>query len=202
MSKKIIEHFKKADTILYSAAEKIGQLEKLEKRNHEDYFFALCREIISQQLSDKAAEAIFTRFIKLFSSKKITPETILKKPDIVLRNCGMAWSKVRFIKDLAQKVKDGTLQLKKLKDLDDHLVLQEVTKVKGIGPWTAEMFLMFTLQRNDVFSHGDLGLRKAIKKLYKFKKEPTKKQVEKIVEKWKPYRTYACRILWKSLELK
>ncbi|OGK25649.1 hypothetical protein A3C28_00570 [Candidatus Roizmanbacteria bacterium RIFCSPHIGHO2_02_FULL_39_9] len=81
------------------------------------------------------------------------------------------------------------------------MVLQEVMKVKGIGPWTAEMFLMFTLQREDVFSHGDLGLRKAIKKLYRFKKDPTKKQIEKIVERWTPYKTYASRILWKSLEI-
>jgi len=86
--------------------------------------------------------------------------------------------------------------------VENFAQIKELTKVKGIGPWTAEMFLMFTLGREDIFSHGDLGLKNAIKKLYKFKKEPTRKQIEKIVEIWKPYRTYASRILWKSLEIK
>ena len=109
--------------------------------------------------------------------------------------------KVKYIKDLAQKTLDKTLDLSKLTNMTDGDVLTELTKVKGIGPWTAEMFLMFTLGREDVFSHGDLGLKNAIKKLYGFKKDPSKKQVEKIVNKWSPYRTFACRILWKSLEI-
>jgi len=87
-----------------------------------------------------------------------------------------------------------------LDELDNGAVVEELTKVKGIGPWTAEMFLMFSLAREDVFSYGDLGLRKAIQKLYKLKKEPTNKQMEQITKKWSPYRTYASRILWKSLE--
>ena len=171
-------------------------------RNSDDYFKSLCGEIIGQQLSSKAADTIYARFEKLFNGKKITPKDALKLQDQNLRNAGMSWSKVKFIKDLAQKVLEKNLQLDKLDKFSDELVMAELMKVKGIGPWTAEMFLMFTLQREDVFSHGDLGLRNAIKKLYKFQKEPTKKQIEKIVEKWKPYRTYACRILWKSLELK
>ncbi|MBI2641812.1 DNA-3-methyladenine glycosylase 2 family protein [Candidatus Roizmanbacteria bacterium] len=201
MDKKILDHFKKFDPILYTAFQQIKILEEFEVRTPNDYFRSLCGEIIGQQLSGKAADTIYGRFEKLFSRKKITPEKVLKIPDEKLRGAGMAWSKVRFIKDLAKKVTDGTLNLEKLKDLEDHLVVEEITQVKGIGPWTAEMFLMFTLQREDVFSHGDLGLRKAIKKLYKFKKEPSKKQIEKIAQKWMPYRTYACRILWKSLEL-
>lgn len=202
MHNKIKDHFKKVDPLLHSVMQQIGKLEELEIRHSRDYFRSLCGEIIGQQLSGKAADTIYARFEKLFPKKKITPKNVLELPDQKLRNAGMAWSKVRFIKDLAKKVLDKDLKLDQLDKLTDEVVMTELTKVKGIGPWTAEMFLMFTLQREDVFSHGDLGLRKAIKKIYKFKKEPTKKQIEKIVEKWRPYRTYASRILWRSLELK
>lgn len=202
MNKKVIEHFKKVDAVIHSVIEQIGKLEKWEVRHPDEYFKSLCGEIIGQQLSGKAADTIYARFEKLFDGKKITPKNVLGIPDEKLRKAGMSWSKARFIKDLTQKISNNDLKLEKLKDLSDELVIQEVTKVKGIGPWTAEMFLMFTLGREDIFSHGDLGLKKAIKKLYKFKKEPTKKQIEKIVDKWKPYRTYASRILWKSLEMK
>ncbi len=201
MHKKIVEHFKKVDPVLHAVIEKIGLLEKLEIRKPDFYFESLCGEIVSQQLSGKAADTIFGRFKNLFPKEKITPKNVLKIPDQKMRNAGMSWSKVKFIKDLAKKVLDKDLKLAKLDKLSEDEVIVELTKVKGIGPWTAEMFLMFTLQRENVFSHGDLGLRKAIKNLYKFKKEPTKKQIEKIVQKWHPYRTYASRILWKSLEI-
>lgn len=201
MEKQIIEHFRKTDELLFSLLMKIGTFEKRVYPKPDGYFSALCGIIIEQQLSGKAADTIFDRFVKLFTGKKITPGNLLKIPDDKLRSSGMSWSKVRFIKDLAKKVKGKTLQLDKLGNLTDNEIITELTKVKGIGPWTAEMFLMFTLGRPDVFSHGDLGLRKAIKNIYRFKKEPTRKQIEKIVSKWSPYRTYASRILWKSLEL-
>lgn len=199
MDKKIIEHFKKADLILYSIIEKVGISGP---KVSDDYFYDLCEIIINQQLSDKAAATIFGRFKKLFLQEKITPKMLLKLSDKKIRSCGTSNSKVSFLKDLAAKVLKNDLKLNKLDKLSDDLVIKELTKVKGIGPWTAEMFLMFTLGREDIFSHGDLGLKNAIKKLYKFKKEPTRKQIEKIVEIWKPYRTYASRILWKSLEIK
>ena len=201
MDKKVIEHFKKVDSALHAVIEKIKTLEQWHRRHHEDYFTELCGNIIGQQLSGKAADTIYARFEKIFTKKKITPENVLKIPEQKLRDVGMSWSKVKYVKDLADKVMKAELKLSELDKLTDELVIKELTKVKGIGPWTAEMFLMFTLGREDVFSHGDLGLRNAIKKLYKFKKEPTKKQIEKIVKRWKPYRTYASRILWKSLEL-
>lgn len=200
--KHIITHFKKTDPILHSTILKFESLDFLTLSKSDDYFKSLCREIIGQQLAGAAARKIFDRFEKLFPSKKITPDAILKIPDQKIRDAGPSWSKVRFIKDLAQKVKTKQLNLKKLDDLENHLVAQELRKVKGIGPWTAEMFLMFSLAREDVFSHGDYGLQKAIKKLYKFKREPTKNQVEKLSLKWAPYRTYACLILWKSHDIK
>ncbi len=112
----------------------------------------------------------------------------------------MSWSKVRFVRDLADKVSAKFIQLPQLAQLSNEEVITELTKVKGIGPWTAEMFLMFTLGREDVFSFGDLGLAKAIQKLYNLKQKPTRKQLEKITKKWSPYRTHAALVLWKSLD--
>ena len=199
MNKNVNEHFRKVDPILYAVIEKVGVFGP---KVSDDHFSELCEIIINQQLSDKAAATIFGRFRKLFPQKKITPQALLKLAAEKIRSCGTSNAKVSFLKDLAAKVLPEELRLDQLNKLSDDLIIKKLTKVKGIGPWSAEMFLMFSLGRDDVFSHGDLGLRNAIKKLYKFKKEPTKKQIEKIVEKWKPYRTYACRILWKSLEIK
>ena len=199
MNKNVNEHFRKVDPILYAVIEKVGVFGP---KVSDDHFSELCEIIINQQLSDKAAATIFGRFRKLFPQEKITPQALLKLAAEKIRSCGTSNAKVSFLKDLAAKVLAEELRLDQLNKLSDDLIIKKLTKVKGIGPWSAEMFLMFSLGRDDVFSHGDLGLRNAIKKLYKFKKEPTKKQIEKIVEKWKPYRTYACRILWKSLEIK
>jgi len=122
--------------------------------------------------------------------------------DAKIRSCGTSNAKVKSLKDLAQKVSSGSLKLNKLKSLPDEEVMRELVKVKGIGPWSAEMFLMFGLGREDIFSHRDLGLRNAIKKMYGFRKDPSLRQIEKIVSKWKPFRTYASQVLWQSLELK
>jgi DNA-3-methyladenine glycosylase II len=137
----------------------------------------------------------------LFRNKKITPEKLLTLPDSKIRTVGTSWSKISYLKNLATHIQQKTIHLTKLPDMNNEDVIQELTKVKGIGPWTAEMFLMFSLGREDVFSYGDLGLRKAIKQLYKFKRDPTHKQLEQIVNRWAPYRTWAARILWRSLEL-
>jgi len=195
-------HFQSADPILYAA------LEKLDAHAHtfvphvtDDYFSDLCDAIISQQLSTKAGATIFGRFKGLFPQGVITPERAVKLKDEQIRNIGASWSKAAFIKDLADKAMKKEVPLEALKDLSDDEVIKALTAVKGIGPWTAEMFLMFSLGREDIFSYGDLGLRRAIQKLYAFKKEPTQKQMKKIVTKWSPYRTYACRILWRSIDM-
>jgi DNA-3-methyladenine glycosylase II len=199
MVKKAREHFKKHDPVLFS------YFDKIELDLHKppaDLFAELCDTIINQQLSGKAAATIFSRFKKLFPKGKITAQGLLKLKDDKIRSCGTSNAKVKSLKDLAQKVVSGELKLNKLKNLSDEKVAKELIKVKGIGPWSAEMFLMFGLGREDVFSYGDLGLRNAIKKMYGFKKDPSQKQIEKIVSKWKPFRTHASRILWRSLELK
>lgn len=199
MKSKIRKHFQRADNVLYRALERIGEPEITKTRVPKEYFPALCREIIAQQLSGRVGDVIFERFKKLLLGGRITPRTVstLAKED--LRSTGMSNAKADFIKDLAEKVKLGELNLKKLADLEDEEVITELTKVKGIGRWTAEMFLMFCLGREDVFSHGDQGLKSAIKKLYNLK-NPTHEEVETIVCKWSPYRTYACRILWKTID--
>jgi DNA-3-methyladenine glycosylase II len=199
MDSKIVEHFKKNDPLLYSYIEKI---EEITWRSEGNYFEDLCDHIISQQLSEKAGETIFRRFKKLFPSGKITAGKVLAIPDEKIREAGCSWAKIKSLKDLAQKVQDKIVDLEKLDTFSNEKVITELVQVRGIGPWTAEMFLMFSLKRDDVFSHGDLGLRNAIQRIYGFKDKPTVKQVEKIIKKWTPYKTYACRILWKSLMLK
>lgn len=198
MNSKVKTHFKKVDSMLYKVFKNIGEIEELKPRKAADYFRSLCSEIISQQLSGKVAQVIFDRFEKLLKGR-IIPKNILKIKDEDLRATGMSWSKVKFIKDLAQKINDKELALNRLSELKDEEVIVELTKVKGIGRWTAEMFLMFTLGREDVFSKGDLGLKNAIKKLYKVE-GITEEIVNQLTSKWSPYRTYACLILWRSLD--
>lgn len=199
MNKKALDHFQAVDPILSRV---IPHIKPFTLRKSNDYFCDLVEAIICQQLSNKAGATIFGRFQKLFSTEKITPEQVLSLTDATIRSVGPSWSKVRYIKNLAQAAIDRTLDLDALDRRTDEEVIKELTQVKGIGPWTAEMFLMFTLGREDVFSFGDLGLKRAIKNLYLFKKEPSRKQLEKLSCTWSPYRTFACRILWRSLEIK
>lgn len=204
MSKKIFSHFKKADPKLYAVLEKVHALHGdgifvLEK--HDLLFDRLVESIISQQLSVKVADVIYARVLNLLPGKKLDPANLLKVKDEDLRSAGMSYGKIKYLKDLSGKVKSGELDLDKLDGLENGEVIEELVKVKGIGRWTAEMFLMFALGRPDVFSHGDLGLKNAVKKIYGLKDYKTE-EVEEIVIKWSPYRTIAARILWKSLELR
>ncbi len=173
------------------------------KANRRTRFEALVDAIVSQQLSVKAADTIFARFKILFPGKKFPdPEQVLLMPDEVIRTAGLSGSKVRYIKDLAEKVHSKELRLHRMHTLSDEVVIEELIKINGIGRWTAEMFLMFSLDRPDIFSHGDLGLRNSVMKLYGFKTMPTEKQINTIVKKWSPHRTLACRYLWQSYNLK
>lgn len=199
MTKKVLDHFKKIDKILFEASKKYGDFEIIIPKYPKEYFVSLCDEIVSQQLSRRVADVIFDRFKNVFPNGLITADHILKIKHEDLRATGMSNAKARFIMDLGSKVYNREVDLEKLVLLDNNSVITELTKIKGIGPWTAEMFLMFTLGREDVFSHGDLGLRNAIKKLYALD-NPTKEYIIELSLKWSPYRTYACRILWRSLE--
>lgn len=195
MYERVLSHFKKVDPVLFNLA-KLQTPFVLEKSHN--YFVRLVRAIVGQQLSVKAASTIFGRFEKLFK-KGITANAILKLKDDDIRKCGISYPKIKYIKDLAQKVNDKELLFETLIDAPEETVIFELTKVKGIGVWSAEMFLMFALGREDVFSSGDMGLQNAMTKIYKLEK-PTKEELIKHSEKWSPYRTYACRILWQSLD--
>lgn len=164
-----------------------------------EHFRALCRNIIGQQLAGKAADAITKRFKNLFDPLQVEPKKILALNDQTLRDVGMSWAKVKYLKDLSQKTLNQEVNFDLIGSFSDEQVIAELTKVKGIGPWTAEMFLMFTLGRENVFSFGDLGLRRGLEKLYKLK-NPTLKQIEKIVNPWSPYKSYGSIALWHSLE--
>lgn len=163
-------------------------------------FAAIIRNIIGQQLSSGPARIILGRFINLFPKGKFpTPKQILEVSDQKIRDCGLSWAKVKYVKALASAVAGGQLNLDRVKKLPDQEVIVELTKVKGIGRWTAEMILIFHLRRPDVFSLGDLGLRTAVAKLYKVKRDNLKK-IAKISSAWSPYRSLACRYLWMSLD--
>lgn len=198
MDSRIIDHFKKVDEVLFSALETIGQIDRLVEASTDEYFANLCRSIINQQISNKAGAAILLRFKTLFPQGKITPKIYLKLMEERVREVGLSRTKVIYIKDLAEKIVKREVDIYKLKDLSDQEVISELTKVKGIGVWTAEMFLMNSLAREDIFSFGDLGLRNAIKRLYGLENF-NNGEVGKIVEKWSPYKTYASKILWRSL---
>ncbi len=159
-------------------------------------FLDLAEAIINQQLSEKAGRTIFLRFRALFPNKRVTPGLLLLKPDQELRSAGISGAKAGYLKALAGAVSDKTLVLNSLSPKTDEEVIMSLTAVKGIGRWTAEMFLMFSLGREDVFSYGDLGLRRAIQMLYRMKREPTVRQLERLSGRWKPYRTFVALALW------
>lgn len=163
----------------------------------KDYFVDLIDSITSQQLSGKAAKTIFER-VKERCGGKITPEKIKKLKTEELRKCGLSYAKCSYIKDLAEKVLDKKLLVKKLDKLPDEEVEKELVAVKGIGKWTAEMFLMFTLARADVFPADDLGIRNGMKKLLKKQLKPLK--IAEYAIRWKPYRTVAAWYIWKALD--
>lgn len=167
---------------------------------HTDPYKALVHAIMSQQLSTKAAATIARRFDDLFGGTFPGPSQVLAMPDDRLRSVGLSGMKVAFVKDLARRVNDGSLHLDALRRMSDGEVIAELTKVKGIGRWTAEMFLMFRLHRPDVLPVGDLGIVNAIKKAYRLRKTPTPERMMRIGEIWRPYRSVACWYLWASLD--
>jgi DNA-3-methyladenine glycosylase II len=164
---------------------------------HGDPLSALAGSIISQQLSGKAAATIFGRFLALFPDRIITGTApIAALDDATLRGVGLSRQKVSYLRDLCARIDEGHLQLDTLETSADEEVIQQLTAVKGIGRWTAEMFLMFRLHRLDVLPVGDLGIVKAVQELYRLRKPPDAKRLLAIGEAWRPYRSVACWYLW------
>ena len=171
---------------------------KIEPSKKKDYFLDLVDAIVSQQLSGKAAATIFGRVKEGLG--KVIPAKILSTPDAKFRGWGLSRQKTSYLKDLAQKVKEGDLKIEKLDKLPDEEVMEELIAVKGIGRWTAEMFLMFSLARPDTFPIDDLGIQKGIAKL--LKKEISSQKMVNFAERWKPYRTAASWYVWKIVDNK
>ena len=187
------------DPVLNKLVKKYGAPNNFKDRS-EFLYEELVESIIGQQLSGKAADTIFKRFLALYKNSKFPrPDELLKTDVEKLRSAGMSYSKTSYIQNIAQAFKNGELDVKKLKKMSDEEIKKELIKIKGVGNWTAEMILIFTFKRGDVFSLGDAGLRRAIKNLYNIEKDA---DVLKLAEKWKPKRSYACWYLWRSLENK
>ncbi|HTI40097.1 MAG TPA: DNA-3-methyladenine glycosylase 2 family protein [Vicinamibacterales bacterium] len=165
-----------------------------------DPFSALVRTITSQQLSTKAAATIHRRILDLMPGGVATPESIEKTTDEQLRAAGLSRQKIAYVRDLAKHASTGDLPLHDLKTLSDDDVIAAITRVKGLGRWSAEMFLMFRLHRADVLPVDDLGIVVAVQRLYGLRKRPKPDRLRKIAEPWRPYRTVACWYLWRSLE--
>jgi DNA-3-methyladenine glycosylase II len=196
--RKALNHLKNSDPILSAIIECVGAC-RMEYGEPE--FGTLAEAIIYQQLNGKAAVTIFNRFADL-AGRPLTPEGILKLSVEQMRAAGLSKQKLSYLRDLATKTKAGDLDFAKLPQLSDDEVIEHLTQVKGIGVWTAHMFLMFALRRPNVLPTGDFGVRMAIKKHYKKRKLPKPEQMEKIAKCWEPYRSVACWYLWKSLDVK
>jgi DNA-3-methyladenine glycosylase II len=187
------------DKVLGAAIRQIGDC-GLAERQRKDHLSALIGAIVSQQLSTRAAATIFGRFVALFPDAHIPhPQAIHAIDDATLRGVGLSGQKVGYLRDLCARITDGRLQLDELETLDDELVIERLTSVKGFGRWTAEMFLMFRLHRPDVLPAGDLGIVNAIQRLYGLRKRPDAKRILKIGDAWRPYRSVASWYLWQTL---
>jgi DNA-3-methyladenine glycosylase II len=165
-----------------------------------DAYGALLRAIVGQQLSVKAARSIYNRLMELFDGETPTPEQLLAAEPEALRTAGLSRAKVAYLRSLAEHVLSGELELDRLDDLSDEDVMREVTAVKGLGEWTAHMFLLFHLGRPDVLPVGDLGVRRAVERLYGLEGLPSAQELEALGERWRPYRSLASLYLWESLD--
>jgi DNA-3-methyladenine glycosylase II len=171
------------------------------RRHARDAFQSLAEAIIYQQLSGKAADTILRRFVALFPNKKFpTPDDVLGIKTEKLRAAGLSGQKANYLKDLAAKFKDGTITPKLFKRMSDREIIEHVTAVKGIGEWTAQMFLMFTLHRPDVLPTGDLGIQKGFQRLFKLRAKPSPARMERLARPWAGHRTLACMYLWRLLD--
>jgi DNA-3-methyladenine glycosylase II len=195
-----VRDLSQTDAVMARLIERIGPCQlRMTWRSH--YFRALVEAIIYQQLSGKAAGTILGRFRSLYPSGKFpTPQEISTTPASRLRVAGLSKQKISYLKDLSSRALDGSFPLRRMAALEDERVIAHLTQVKGIGQWTAEMFLIFCLGRADVLSSGDLGIRKAVQRAYGYKSLPSPRTVARLGCQWKPYRSVASWYLWASVD--
>ena len=192
-------HLMRHDPTLGSLVKQFGACELASGRN-ADRFGGLVRSIVSQQLSVKAADTIHGRVLAALDAGRATPAAILAIEEDRLRACGLSRAKVASVRDLATKVGDGSLALDTLDALDDEAVIEAMTRVKGIGRWSAEMFLIFRLGRPDILPVADVGVQRAMRRLYGLRKHPSPQRMTELARPWRPYRSVACWYLWRSLD--
>ena len=195
--RKAINHLKKADPVMAAIIDRAGPY-KMQYR--EPVFQTLVRSIVYQQLSGKAALTIFNRLAAAAKVNPITPEAILKLRPQKMRALGLSKQKIVYIRELARLTRDGNIQFERLPEMEDDAIIETLTRVKGVGVWTVQMFLMFALQRPNVLPVGDLGVRAAMKKAYGLPELPKPQEMERIAAAWHPYRSIASWYLWRSLE--
>jgi DNA-3-methyladenine glycosylase II len=194
-----------ADPTMGELIERLGEIDletRLRRRSEErppDAYGALLRAIVGQQLSTKAARTIYGRILDLFEGSTPSPEQLLDADESDLRAAGLSGRKVEYVRDLASHVLAGELELDRLEELSDEDAIEEIVAVRGLGVWTAEMFLLFHLERPDVLSGGDLGIRKAVQVEYRLDEMPAPARVLEIGEPWRPHRSLASLYLWESL---
>jgi DNA-3-methyladenine glycosylase II len=196
-------HLRASDPVLGALIDARGPLrDSREGRpQRDDHYGALVRSIINQQLSVSAGRAIYQRLLDRFGGRPPTPEQVLaQEPEELRTAVGLSRAKVGFLRSLAEHVLSGSLELQRLDELSDEDAIAELVAVKGLGVWTAHMFLMFHLERPDVLAVGDLGIRRAIERAYGLPDLPDPASIERIATPWRPYRTLACRYLWRSLD--
>src|SRR6184192_2729107 len=196
--RKAVLHLSQSDPVMRAIIERVGPC-RMEYGDPE--FHSLAEAIIYQQLNGKAAITIFKRFAAL-AGEPLTPEGILKLTPEQMRSVGLSKQKSSYLQDMAERAHRGELNFSRLAEMSDDDVIEHLTQVKGVGVWTAHMFLMFALRRPNVLPTGDFGVRMAMKKYYKKRKLPKPAQMEKIAKAWEPYRSVACWYLWKSLDVK
>lgn len=190
------------DRVMEGLVRRIGPLGTAKRRRGrpDDAYGSLVRTIVGQQLSTKAARSIYGRLTALFDGRPPTPGELLSTDDEALRACGLSGPKVRYLRDLADRVVSGELDLGSLHDLPDDEVIDQVTAVKGLGRWSADMFLMFHLGRENVLPVGDLGVRRAAERAYDLCEIPDAETLQSLARPWSPHRTLASFYLWESLE--
>lgn len=194
--KKGMLHLKKKDRVLAGIINKLGAL-NVNWGPHDPYE-AIVHSFVYQQIAGSAADAILKRFEGLYGGRMPTPKEFLKTPESKIRGAGISPQKYSYIKDLCERLVRRDLDLKSLSNLPNEEVIARLDEVKGIGRWTAEMFLMFNLDRVDVFPVDDLGIQNAVKKAYRFNHLPSKKKLDRLSAKWEPYRTIAAIYLWRN----
>ena len=199
MHSRAVRHLKAADPVLARVIERVGPC-RFRPRADGTHFDALTRSIVYQQLSGSAAATIYNRLLGVFDGRSPLPHELAATPDERLRAVGLSRQKLTYIKSLASEVAGGALAVESLHEEEDDEVIEALIRVKGIGRWTAQMFLMFRLGRLDVLPDLDLGIRNAIRKAYRVRGVPNAKRIAKIGAPWRPYASVACWYLWRSLD--